>query len=166
MLFPRHHQNASKDTDLCWVIKFLSHNFITFSISHSYSLYKHYAFPTMCLVLTESTLKVEMKKISHKWKMVGQELNVSSITLRNIDYLSNRENDKCMMRVCEEWLRMNKNRTWTDVVGMLRSHEIGEGLLADDIHKRYCAVVVTKDSSSLVDNENDAEGSLSWVCSL
>ena len=116
------------------------------------------------LVLTESALKVEMIKISHKWKIVGQQFKVPTSTLRNINYLSNRENNKCMMRVCEEWLIINKNRTWNDVVGMLRSDEIGEKLLASDIHKRYCAGVVDKDSSSPVDNEDDAEGSLSWVC--
>ncbi len=100
-----------------------------------------------------------MVKVSHKWRRIGEAFQISTNFLNNISIICNNENDTCMLRVCDEWLKMGKDRSWEELIDILRLEKIEEKQLADYLQMYYCNGPEIQDSLK----SNNSEGSLSWV---
>ncbi|XP_064392733.1 uncharacterized protein LOC135340340 isoform X3 [Halichondria panicea] len=108
--------------------------------------------------ISDAALKCEMLKISQKWRQIGEAFQISTNFLNNISVICNNENDTCMLRVCEEWLRIDRDRCWEELVDILKLEKIKEKQLAGYLQKSYCNGPQIQDNLT----SNNSEGSLSW----
>ena len=62
-----------------------------------------------------------------------------------------------MLRICEEWLRLRKERDWSELIEILQSEEINEKRLAEYLRMYYYKA----DSEDF--GRKSSEGNLSFV---
>lgn len=110
-------------------------------------------------LITPLTLKQELSAISHKWFEIGTYFKVQPSTLKTVKQTSESNTEVCLMKLCTEWLREERDATWSMVVQMLDSEKISEATLANSIKNKYC------NSSQSPDGSPDSLRK-SWVCKL
>ena len=110
-------------------------------------------------LITSLTLKQELSAISHKWFEIGTYFKVQPSTLKTIKQTSESNTEVCLMKLCTEWLREERDATWSMVVQMLDSEKISEATLANSIKNKYC-------NSSQSPDGSPESLKKSWVCKL
>ena len=113
--------------------------------------------------MTLTKLCAELSSVAPKWYDVGTQLKISHKTLNAIRAINKKNNEICMMRVCEEWLlqekKCNRVPAWSMIIEILKSKVISETALAQLMDQKYC---------DKTEEESDGEGeptskSYTWV---
>ena len=78
----------------------------------------------------------ELNAICRKWKSIGQELGVD-YSLNNICQRYSDPGD-CLREVLKERLQWYSFPTWRDIVAALRTPDVAEPELADQLEAKYC----------------------------
>lgn len=90
-------------------------------------------------ILTAETLIKELQPVKRKWYIIGTKLNFSNQRLNIIKMEQQDSIDKCLARLCEEWVELSpKEATWLEVVSALRSNLVDEKGLADILEREFC----------------------------
>lgn len=113
------------------------------------------------VAIPESTLKFEMVKVSHKWRLIGTMFQLPSSMLNNISSIYNNDNDTCMLHVCTQWVKV-RQRDWTELIDILKLKRINEKQLANYLQSTYLKTGTSNGSQEAL-AANNSEGSLSWV---
>ena len=126
-----------------------------------YELLEHNSTVATDKVLNLSTLHAALSSVATKWYSIGVQLKVSRKTLSAIGAINKNNTDMCMMRVCDEWLTLQRKcdrvPEWITVVQVLRSRVVLETELADSLHEKYCC----DDKSD--EEEEPTSKSYTWV---
>ena len=113
-------------------------------------------FPTVTL------MKNELGAVAHKWFAIGRKLNIPVAILNSIKRLNTADDDLCLMNMCEQWLRIESNPSWTTIVAVLESTVVDERALAHTIMEKYPCN--DANYSPVVAPKNQPEAnSLTWV---
>ena len=86
---------------------------------------------------TVSLLTNELKEVAHKWFTIGRELGIPMDILNSMKQLNTPDDELYLMNMCEKWLRIESNPSWTIIVAVLASTIIDERALARTIKEKY-----------------------------
>ena len=84
----------------------------------------------------ENTAKV----IPNKWHAVGVALGINQARIDAIDSQHRGRPDKCFAEVFVQWQKLHDSRqpvSWTTIVSMLKSRQVGEERLANEIQQQF-----------------------------
>ena len=90
-----------------------------------------YADPTFTLKNVMNALKVVVE-----WKPLGNQLNISSQTIVEIDANNRGQVPECIFALVQFWLQSDVACSWEKLIDALRS--IGKKVLAEEIRTTYC----------------------------
>ena len=86
-------------------------------------------------------------QVRAKWRNIGIELEIDFGTLDDIEKSYRTDNNECLSRMLEHWLKQaNPRPSWDAIVEALESSPVGEGCLAKDIRQEYCKPLRDKSS--------------------
>ena len=86
--------------------------------------------------MTSEKLLGELKQLSMKWYIIGEKLNFPRRRLNTI-LSENKDKDKCLALLCEEWIRGKEEPCWQDIVEALKSDLVNEEEIAISLEEKY-----------------------------
>lgn len=76
-----------------------------------------------------------------KWYIIGLNLNDFPKSQLNVILNENKnDQDKCLLLMCEKWMKSKKEPSWVDIVDALRSDLVNEQDLASSIELQFCSI--------------------------
>ena len=90
----------------------------------------------------------ELTSVREKWQYIGEELGVEQDSLR---YISTRHSDHgdCLGEVLSQRFRSCAT-TWKHIVAVLRTPNIGESHLANNLEAKYCSCELAYNSVNAI----------------
>ena len=110
-------------------------------------------------MLEESDLDLltqELTAVKHKWESIGRELHPFIFTSFHIRFQYSDDGDRLREMLRERQQDLNYTTTWRNIVDALRSHDIGQSRLADQLEAKYCPSEFTNNSILLYFSEYNA----------
>ena len=103
-------------------------------------------------------LKQELRPAQHKWESIGRELHPYSFTPYSADGIRHRYSDDGdrLRKMLRERLQHSTPTTWRNIVDALRSPDVRESQLADELEAKYCPSEFTNNNILLYFSEYNA----------
>ena len=83
--------------------------------------------------------------VKHRWYRIGVQLGLPISALDRIQFQHKSDDDtsEAFIEMLKKWFKMDTAHTWTAIVKALKSADLQEDTLADDILKKY--ITCTRD---------------------
>ena len=81
-------------------------------------------------------LTQELRPVQHKWESIGRELHPYYFDADNIRHQYHDDGDR-LRAILNEQLQYTIT-TWRNIVDALRSPDVGDSQLADELEAKYC----------------------------
>ena len=113
-------------------------------------------------MLEESDLDLltqELRPAQHKWESIGRELHPYIVLAYSADGIHHRYSDdgNRLREMLRERLQdLNYTTTWRNIVDALRSPDVAESQLADELEAKYCPSEFTNNNILLYFSEYNA----------
>ena len=91
-------------------------------------------------------VRAELYEARTKWYDIGLALKIPVTTLDSIGGQFDNHSDK-LREALKDWLKLAREPTWQDIVGVLESPVVGEPKLASDIEAKHCIIAETGEVS-------------------
>ena len=85
----------------------------------------------------------ELFDISIKWHELGLQFGIKNAELKKIA-AQNLNPDQALCKMVETWLQTMDKPTWEFIVEKLRNRTIQESVLANDIERKYCGMLISE----------------------